>query len=360
VGGERSRFHALTSLRWFAALLVFLRHVDDATRFSFHGVAQHGMRQGVQGVAFFFVLSGFVLAWSSSDPLSKAISGARSFWRRRAARIYPAYLVACLLAVAFYVSGSRPLGLKELFTLTFLQSFSPSRAVHFALSPVLWSLSAEAFFYLLFPVLLPALARRSRFERRLLLGLCLAAPVLLAVAVRPQPSTTGLWAIYIFPPTRALEFVAGMLVGLEFRERSFPRIDVRVAALIAVGSYVAAGFGPSWLMWVGFAPTASVLLIAAVARRELDGGMRWLRARSLVALGDVSYCFYLVHFTVLQYLRAHTNPRVAVLTALPVSLAIAATVHYSVERPLERRLRAPRRRVVLGAEPAVAPPLSPA
>jgi peptidoglycan/LPS O-acetylase OafA/YrhL len=68
--------------------------------FLFH-VGTHGWRPlrlfdlGAVGVTFFFVLSGFVLAWSTSPDV-----GAGTIYRRRFARIYPSYLVMLLLAVA--------------------------------------------------------------------------------------------------------------------------------------------------------------------------------------------------------------------------------------------------------------------
>jgi peptidoglycan/LPS O-acetylase OafA/YrhL len=49
---------------------------------------------GDVGVSFFFVLSGFVLMWSSRQGDSPP-----RFWRRRLARIYPAHVVTALVAV---------------------------------------------------------------------------------------------------------------------------------------------------------------------------------------------------------------------------------------------------------------------
>ena len=67
------RLDSLTSLRWFAASAVFLRHA---------GVQLGLGPQGATGVSFFFILSGFVLSRATSGP-----PDARAFYRRRAARI---------------------------------------------------------------------------------------------------------------------------------------------------------------------------------------------------------------------------------------------------------------------------------
>ena len=78
----------LTSLRWFAALAVFLVHADSL----FQWAPLRLFRFGASGVTFFFILSGFVLTWSMVPNLS-----ARTFWWRRFARIYPACFVALMV-----------------------------------------------------------------------------------------------------------------------------------------------------------------------------------------------------------------------------------------------------------------------
>jgi peptidoglycan/LPS O-acetylase OafA/YrhL len=99
------------------------------------------------------------------------------------------------------------------------------------------------------------------------------------------------------------------------------------------------------------------LLIAALARRDLDGGRSFLRGRPLVRLGQWSYAFYLFQFTVLLpiALVAHPGRQVAdfftdpvapkaghlayAAAALAVTLGVSAFFHRFVEHPLERRLR---------------------
>lgn len=56
------RLDSLTSLRWWAALAVFFFHVRNIVPLP--GVVGELARYGNFGVAFFFILSGFVLTWS--------------------------------------------------------------------------------------------------------------------------------------------------------------------------------------------------------------------------------------------------------------------------------------------------------
>ncbi|WP_446918960.1 acyltransferase family protein, partial [Klebsiella pneumoniae] len=76
-------------MRWFAAALVFVSHARG--QFDDRDVVRH-MWVGRAGVSFFFILSGFVLAWSHRKGDRPA-----GFYRRRFARIYPAYAASLLI-----------------------------------------------------------------------------------------------------------------------------------------------------------------------------------------------------------------------------------------------------------------------
>ena len=86
----------LTSLRAFAALSVFLFHVDAYIRFR----PARLFRDGYAGVGFFFILSGFVLTWSRPRTTKSKTVHAVAFYRRRFARIYPSNLAVLLVVVA--------------------------------------------------------------------------------------------------------------------------------------------------------------------------------------------------------------------------------------------------------------------
>ena len=149
---SRIMLDSLTAVRGPAALLVFGYHVIHGTQWA-NWIP--GARLGYVGVSLFFILSGFVLAWSYNKN-----AGAKSFYLRRFARVYPLhfffYCVALMGLLLFGVSNSagdlNPLS--ALLNLVLLQAWVPSWEVIFSNNAVSWSLSCEAFFYLMTPFVL--------------------------------------------------------------------------------------------------------------------------------------------------------------------------------------------------------------
>ena len=342
---EGSRLESLTSLRFLAALAVFGFHVPivfpDADPSS---AIKSVFESGLVGVSFFFVLSGFVLTWSSRPG-----DAARAFWRRRTARILPNHVVAWAAAAIVVVAlehdtlslrGAAASGL-------LVQAWVPWQWVYFAVNAVLWSLSCEVFFYAVFPWLLPALRRIPAQARPMTMAALVAGIVGWALTADALLTGERLhWAVYIFPPARLAEFVLGILLALEVREGRWPRWSPTVPAIATLAAFALAGEAPDTLTFVAVTVVPFVALIGAVAQRDLAGRASPLRWPMLVRLGHWSYAFYLLHALVLRA-AFELEPSMDgmrgwfwVAAFLAVSIAASGALYTLVERPLERRLRA--------------------
>ena len=317
----------LTGLRAVAALVVFAHHAQlyggwPELRF---------LEAGYLGVSLFFVLSGFVLTWAARPGDS-----ARRFWSRRFARIYPAYLVGVALAVVLV--DRPPLG-PLLANLALVQAWVPDLDYSFGVSSPNWSLSCEAFFYALFPFVAWRVAALAPGRAlRLLAGWWLVTNA--ATVALSTVSADVAYMAYADPLLRSGEFALGILGALALQRGWRPPLAPGAAIALVVG-LTAVGWKlkpPFPCLGVMLGP-AFALLIVAAASADRAGSRDWLSSRALVYGGQISYCFYLVHLSVIDRHVGPVLPRGAhVAVSLVVAVALAAALHHAVERPFQRRL----------------------
>ncbi|MEU4621103.1 acyltransferase [Actinoplanes sp. NPDC023801] len=348
-GVPAARLDSLTSLRFFAAAVVVLVHLS--AELDLPHLIDAAVSLGYVGVAFFFTLSGFVLAWTA-----RPADTARRFYGRRIARIWPAHAAVTALTIpVIYAGGAEPVWGALPFVLTCTHVWIPSPAWHYAFNGPSWSLAAEAFFYALFPVLI-RVARRQQQRLRVLAAFTVTMMVVSALAVvAVAPDTTWGFLLYLNPLYRLGEFGLGMLLALAIRRG---RRAPWPTWLPATGGACA------YLALVLFAPhdsegeiprilTDSVLLpfflaiIAAAASADIRGDRTPLRARSLVALGDRSFALYLIHVPLIKAVHAGVAGQdlggaahlALAIGLLGASIVAAHLLYAGVERPAEQRLR---------------------
>ena len=173
---------------------------------------------GYVGVSFFFVLSGFVLTWSMSPTRTR-----RRFYFLRFARIWPLHAVTTayvglFIAEKFWI----PSGAGIVAVVTATQAFSIHNHTYYGLNGVSWSLSCEAFFYLLFPFVVSSLlGRRARLlsDRRRRRLAMLLIPLATYTLSGPDgwASQHAEWLFFINPVFRFTEFLLGVTAGCCFR-----------------------------------------------------------------------------------------------------------------------------------------------
>jgi peptidoglycan/LPS O-acetylase OafA/YrhL len=358
---KRGRLPSLTGLRFIAAFTVFIYHITQQRIFGSPGANQALVdvfgRAGGVGVSFFFILSGFVLTWSAR-PADRPVS----VWRRRAAKVFPNHVVTWALIILIMLSIGDPLTLKQsVLNLFLVQSWVPDPNIFFSVNRLAWSLSCEVLFYLLFPLLLPAV-------RRIRDGLLWPTAITLMAAIWCVPLVAKLlggppkliemgtavpvqqwWLVYVAPPARFLEFVLGMVMCLIVLSGRWIGLGRPLAVALTMVGYVVATRLPYLFSIVAATAIPLALLIPAMAVAD-EKGHRPLGGRVMIYLGDVSYAFYLVGGMATFYLLRAFGKGMGLpqeigfmLLCFAVTLFIAATLHRVVERPMMRRLAGSRR-----------------
>jgi peptidoglycan/LPS O-acetylase OafA/YrhL len=351
------RLDALTGLRFFAAVSVVSLHYLDPS-LQAPALIHWVLAIGNTGVSLFFVLSGFVLAYTYLDagPVNR-----RFFWVSRFARIYPVYLVALILAVALMHEGNRP---ALLASVLMVQAWNPYWAVK--INYPAWSLSVEALFYAVFPFVAVRVFRaRSLLATGILLSLAaIASPAayLLAIHMGARPFSTFLNGIVSWNPIGHLPiFLLGVLAAAALR-RNRGR-HATLLSLVTAGSLlallpIAQHYEPQ-LANGGFAAPAFAVMIYALAYAK--GPLAAMLSLSpIVLLGEASYSIYILQAPVhagLALLVPWRGPGLF-LVYLPALLIIALISLVVVERPLRgglRRLLAPSNRPLTALDPVPAP-----
>ncbi|WP_418956388.1 acyltransferase family protein [Streptomyces tritici] len=330
---------SLTGMRWAAAFMVFLYHVRN---FGYYGgekkaLVDWAFGPGLVGVSFFFILSGFVLAWSAR-PGDRVLA----FLRRRLARVYPVHLVTALAALALgftVLPKLRPDGWQEVVANLLLVS-AWDHGWWQVVNPVSWSLVSEAFFYLCFPAVYAVL---RRFGPRALTAVVVLAVATVVCLPKLQPYLESGFVLNTHPVGRVPEFILGVAVArlVQLGRWRGPGLEGALAlTLIGYFMYphIPGSYGATTV--VGF-----TLLIAAAAVADIEGRPSMWRGAWLVRLGEWSFSFYMVHLLVLlltvPLLGDKPHFGVPMATALTVavfavSLALSAALYHWVELPGRR------------------------
>lgn len=338
---------ALDGLRAAAVIAVVLYHAGATSNLP--GLAPGGFL----GVSVFFTLSGYLvttlLVRQSSAPGGLDI---QRFWTRRVKRLVPVSLTVVVLAVllssrywAGMQAGDAAAGIFGYTNWHVIGSGEDAllRTIVGPLGPF-WSLAVEEQFYVLLTIAVLLAWRTARPVRTL--SIVVVTGWVLSVGV--QIVTSGpQYRLEFGTDARGAELLAGCGLALLLHVRPTLLIDrarllapagaASLAALVVLAA--ATDYDPPWLLRGGYGAVSlvSALLVASLM---IPGPLtRALAVAPVVAVGRLSYSWYVVHWPVILVVNREFDgldrwPLVATKVAL--SLLAAALLHVAVEQPLRR------------------------
>jgi peptidoglycan/LPS O-acetylase OafA/YrhL len=357
------RYPLVDALRGASIVLVVLLHLQIRVPLE-HGLLFRNAptvvwsffcRSGSDGVRMFFVISGFLITltalrrWQRLNDLD-----ARRFYQLRFARIAPLLLVVLLvLGVLHHLQV--PGFMIDPAKTTYWRALASALTLHLNwlegkvgyLPPawdVLWSLSVEEAFYLLFPIGC-LLFRWKGAGQALLVLIVLAGPTMRAI------DQTPIWGSKSY--LACMDSIAiGCLAAQLTHRRTFSRRTCTLLALVGAGlSLAMIALDRRHLAVVGIDKSllslgVAALLVSEVRASVRQSGARWLAP--LRAYGRLSYEIYLTHVFVvlgsvalyqrLGWTRAHVELLIAIVLA--ASWALGAAVERVISAPCNRWLRA--------------------
>jgi peptidoglycan/LPS O-acetylase OafA/YrhL len=342
--GGRTKLYNLQILRFVAAFAVVLFHLGAGYQAEF-GMARNVFGIGAAGVDIFFVLSGFIIAYTA-DP----DRGLLYFIWRRIVRIVPLYwtLTFGLAAIALILPGMLNSTVVDGESLLKSLFFIPYERDGGGVKPILflgWTLNYEMFFYALYAVCIGAGFRT---------GLAPLILVLIIVAVGQVAGFENVvWNFYTNPIL--LEFAMGIALCILYRQYAdlFTK-SARYLVLALIAAFTAKlAFPGVTSIWATAIPAA--LLVAAAL--SLPTAKTPLVA-FLVLLGDASYSLYLSHPYILQLWVKASPPGLGIgvhlamgMVMCVVAVAVSVAMYRLIERPSQRLLLGQNRQAM--APPAI-------
>ncbi|WP_194712684.1 acyltransferase family protein [Noviherbaspirillum soli] len=332
----------IDGLRGIAVISVVLFHLEKKL-----------VPGGFAGVDIFLVISGYLITFLIYGQIRNGSFGFAAFYRRRINRIIPALFVMIAVVLAFGLALLSPADLMRLFKGAVAAAAAVSNiyfwreygnyfngGVDEAALLHTWSLGVEEQFYIIWPILLLALARL----RATALFIAIVLGLLAAVAASELGVRVVASASYYLLPTRFFELMIGGALAILMFHKGAPFSYRNSTACGLAG--LALMFGSLFFLTetVPFPginalyPCVGTALLIASGANPRTWTARALSAKPIVFIGLISYSLYLWHWPVIAYANYLGVP-ITLISGMLIfagSIALACLSWKFVEIPFRR------------------------
>lgn len=308
----RNRIESLSLVRWPLALWVILHHsmgfvfgtqdVSKSLPF-FEKIIYVLYQTGSLAPQAFIIVSGFVIAKSFESKNYKT-RRILNFYFVRFASLYPLYLI-CLIIAFFTFPSDRGYFLSHVFL---IQSFLPDNK-WFTLNGPGWSISAEFFLYLIFPLVYKLTNKvKSKIGIRITLSLVILVYFFTYLLICIElPSNQVFYLLYHFPPFLLFHFTIGILLyknwnltDTKMRGIGFCKVLALIFVFIAIYlTYSTKSEGLKLGLYLTPAFTFVVLVYTIDKSEKVSGKFK----KFLVYIGEGAFTLYITHWLWLGMLR---------------------------------------------------------
>jgi peptidoglycan/LPS O-acetylase OafA/YrhL len=334
---EEKSFHSLEGLRFIASMGIVFSHFflyfdNYPQQYSFI------VHKFYLFVDLFFVISGFVIAYVYGGKLSGTAEYAE-YIKRRFARLYPLHLVTLLFYVLIAIAMVNGFVKPDNPTKYDFNALIPNLLLihgwgvvdHLSFNYPSWSISAEFFAYLSFPLVFWVLKRQSFWGGLLLCGIILAVAFFIAEKLIGAPLTT---LNHNFSFIRAIaSFAVGVWLQIHLstlsQKVSFKttQIGLLITSVLVMGGMLIHAPDPL----IVFACYGVVSFAAIADQKGLSTYASW---KPISRLGDLTYSTYMLHSLVATVFMSVIFPKILgtslVATSISVVLALIITIFISI------------------------------
>ena len=289
--------NSIQFLRGFAALAVVVHHTGGYVKRYFEPTLlfEDKFSIGFAGVDLFFVISGFIIHFTSKNYLNNP-SKLKEYLKKRFIRVYPIYWI---ITTILFISSWLIVEIldKNIFSIgypntliAYIQTYL-LLPLHFAINPVTWTLSYELFFYLCFAILIiserlwiiPALILSVSFY-----NIFIDVPEIVEVKLN--------YFNFIFSGYN-FEFMFGFLIYPLHEKIKLSNIISVILLIISISIIALFGYDigdyDSYKRVLTFGLPSGLILLSLL---NLENNNAISFPKITLTLGDASYALYLIHF----------------------------------------------------------------
>lgn len=305
-------FQSIQLLRFVAATFVIFAHM---------GIGIHSYK----GIDILFVISGFIIYWTSRTKIGAGSSAAVRFLKRRVIRIFTFYWVLffSLIALGIYVVRFDRSLVANVFLLPGHKSFLE----------VTWSLSVELYFYALFAFAILFLSKKT--AQKIIFGFWTGTFLLLGLEYTNYPIKGT--PLNFFLGQNIWLILSGVLTGILYEKSLILATKKRLMYsffclliglflfLIIVDyysnrSFACVGIGSSLLLF-------GILTIEELKRPKLPV--------LLMRFGNASYVAYLIHIPIIHYFSSSPELKATNQFLIIIGIWFLSLLLYQlIEKPL--------------------------
>lgn len=312
----------LDGWRGIAIICVLLGHFSD-----FHQL-------GGIGVSIFFVLSGFLMSrilFVEKIPL-------RTFYRRRFARIIPAFWLYIVVVFSGVFIFTAKFDLAEFIsTAFFFRTYFPVTDIFKSSAPIanIWSLNVEEHCYIFLSLLTLMATRYGEFATRIMLvfnsSMCIGFFILYKYH---PPATQSMFTLR----TEVAAFPLLLSCTLYLWLRKYPlKVPFAVPFVCFFGAFAIAIFSTS--VFLSFVGVSVLLAVSINTLHAAPPWTLWILANPVLRwFGICSYSIYLWQQVFYFFLPNVKTVYGYQLIAVTLVLVVAACSYYFFENPLRKRL----------------------
>lgn len=313
----KKHYEILDGLRGVAALLVVIFHILEA--FNEGSRFKQLMNHGYLAVDFFFLLSGFVVAYAYDDRWGKITQW--EFYKRRLIRLQPMVIMGMVIGVLLYYFQASDIAFPQIATmpvwkviLVMLAGFiliplPPSMEIRgwgetFPLNGPAWSLFFEYIANILYALFF------RKFSNKVLgfLVLIFAGMVVHYTVFGPKGDVIGGWSLttqelYVGFTRLLYPFFAGVLLS-----RLGKLIHIKgafwICSIMIIVIFSIPRIGDENSLWMNglYESVCIILLFPLIVAIGAGGEIKnAVSLKICKALGDISYPIYIIHYPLIYW-----------------------------------------------------------